>query len=749
MSNVGFATLQVLPSLKNLRKHLQRDADPILSAWAKEAGKTIGDGLAASAGQGIADAVGDALKDGADRGADGLGDSVRESVGDSVRDGFRDGFRDSADDAEEAVARPLRRGVTLALRDGFRQGFRSLFSISQDQGGRMRKSLALGVAGGLINGAKEGFDAAMDAAKGFSKFLSDVGRAGGQAAFAGLTTALQGLGTTVATGGLNLLAGALLAVAAAVPAVLTGFTALAPVVLLAGGLFGSLFTIIAGGVGSVGVFALAFRGLGDAFSEVMEKGKATDETLKKLAPNARKFVKAFAGLRKPLSDLRRAVQDKLFDGLDKSLKSLAKSWLPQLKPMLTDLAARFGKFGKTVMSALGKPDFIRNIREAMLGFGAFLDRLGESMDPLIGAFGKLAKAAGPFLATLGDSLAGAFETFSAWIDKAEKSGALSTFFTDAAKALRDIWDIGGLVLGIAKELISTFFPSSKAASDTFLGGVKHWLGEIKAWLADPENKKKIQEFMDKLGEFVKKATTEWLPAVMDFMTKVDGWATRIESWGATVEGWGQRVSGVFATVRAIVSVSVAAMRAAIDTLTYPLDAAIGAFRRLRTGAEGQLRALLGVVSSIPGRILAALGGLGGMLYGVGANIVQGLISGIRDMIPSAASVARSLAGSVRAAAESALGINSPSRVFMKIGGFVAEGMALGIDKGTPRVTKAVTAMTRVPDTARATAGPDWQAAPSAAPSSTAYHLHDSRATIAQLEALQARQAILARAGRAR
>ncbi|MFG3715805.1 hypothetical protein [Micromonospora sp. NPDC047730] len=699
MSNVGFATLQVIPSLKNLRRHLKKEADPILAGWAKEAGETIGDGLAKSAGGGIAEAVGAALREGVDQDSDRLGEMLRETFRESVRRGVGDGVRNGADDAEDLVDRPLRRSVRRATAAGFRAGFRAMFTGSQDQGDRLRRSIGLGIAGGIANGAKEGFEAAMDSARTFVKFTGQVGSAVASAAVAGVATALQGIGTTVATGGLNLLVGALLAIASALPIVLTGFTALAPLVLLAGGLFGSLFTIIAGGVGSVGVFALAFRGLGDAFSEVMEKGKATDETLKKLAPNARKFVKAFAGLRKPLSDLRRAVQDKLFAGLDNTLKSLAKSWLPALKPMLGDLATRFNRFAKTIAEALGKPDFIRNIREAMIGFGFFLDRIGEATGPLIKTFGQLAKAAGPFLASLGDNLARALEKFSAWVDKAEKSGALNDFFTNAAKALRDIWDIGGLVIGIAGELIDTFFPSSKKASDTFLGGVKYWLGEIKAWLADPANKQKIQEFMDKLGEFINKAVTEWIPAVIDFMMKVDEWGQRIESWGNTIERWGLRVSTAFTSAQVIVSGQIAAMRAAIDTLTAPIEAAIGAFLRLRNGAAGHLGALLGLVSSIPGRILAALGGLDDALYGVGANIVRGLVAGIRAMIPSAQSIARTLASSVRAAAENTLGINSPSKVFARIGGFTAEGMVRGIERGTPKVTKAVNAMVAAPNVA--------------------------------------------------
>lgn len=64
----------------------------------------------------------------------------------------------------------------------------------------------------------------------------------------------------------------------------------------------------------------------------------------------------------------------------------------------------------------------------------------------------------------------------------------------------------------------------------------------------------------------------------------------------------------------------------------------------------------------------------------GRNVIQGLINGIKSMMSSAISLISDFASDLAASAKSMLGIHSPSRVFMEIGGYISEGMGLGIHK---------------------------------------------------------------------
>jgi TP901 family phage tail tape measure protein len=99
---------------------------------------------------------------------------------------------------------------------------------------------------------------------------------------------------------------------------------------------------------------------------------------------------------------------------------------------------------------------------------------------------------------------------------------------------------------------------------------------------------------------------------------------------------------------------------------------------VRSSMSGAKAAIQAGVAAIKG----AFSGAAGMLLSAGANIVQGLINGIRGRIGEAAHAAANLAKSVYDSAMHALGVHSPSTVFRDIGMNVVRGLTLGIKNGT-------------------------------------------------------------------
>ena len=79
-------------------------------------------------------------------------------------------------------------------------------------------------------------------------------------------------------------------------------------------------------------------------------------------------------------------------------------------------------------------------------------------------------------------------------------------------------------------------------------------------------------------------------------------------------------------------------------------------------------------------------------YGAGACLVNGFANGIANRSWYAESAAATMASNSVKAANSVLQVNSPSRVFMKIGGFVAEGFAIGIGNKTNEAVSATSDM---------------------------------------------------------
>lgn len=78
---------------------------------------------------------------------------------------------------------------------------------------------------------------------------------------------------------------------------------------------------------------------------------------------------------------------------------------------------------------------------------------------------------------------------------------------------------------------------------------------------------------------------------------------------------------------------------------------------------------------------------------IGGEIVMGLVDGIKEKISSVVEGITDLATSAIDAAKRVLETHSPSEVFKEIGDNVAAGLAIGIDKGTPKVEASSEKMT--------------------------------------------------------
>lgn len=114
--------------------------------------------------------------------------------------------------------------------------------------------------------------------------------------------------------------------------------------------------------------------------------------------------------------------------------------------------------------------------------------------------------------------------------------------------------------------------------------------------------------------------------------------------------------------------------------------ATSAWTRFRTAAATQGTNFLTWVKGLPGRAKSALGSLGRLLISPGADMIRGLISGIKSI--SVSSVLSGIAHSAVSSFKSALGIHSPSRVFRSLGIYVNEGLVDGLTASTARVKAA-------------------------------------------------------------
>jgi hypothetical protein len=156
--------------------------------------------------------------------------------------------------------------------------------------------------------------------------------------------------------------------------------------------------------------------------------------------------------------------------------------------------------------------------------------------------------------------------------------------------------------------------------------------------------------------------------------------------------FGEGLAGVVRVIRGFVEV-------VVGLLTLDLD-------RARQGAlrvwEG-LRAVLSVPLRLGGvawdairsgleQALAWLRGLVDRMKQAGAQLVQGLVEGIRSWASAPVKAVENLASSVWEAIKSRLGIRSPSRVMAHLGMMAALGLAVGLQNMVPRVAQQAEAL---------------------------------------------------------
>jgi TP901 family phage tail tape measure protein len=118
------------------------------------------------------------------------------------------------------------------------------------------------------------------------------------------------------------------------------------------------------------------------------------------------------------------------------------------------------------------------------------------------------------------------------------------------------------------------------------------------------------------------------------------------------------------------------------------------FKNLGKGAKEQTNAAKNAIGSLKAKIMAVFSGAATWLRSAGANIVKGLIGGIRGSAGGVAAAARGVAQTAIAAAKAALKIKSPSKVFKDIGKDVIRGFTEGVKNATT-LKQLTTAMYRV------------------------------------------------------
>jgi hypothetical protein len=202
---------------------------------------------------------------------------------------------------------------------------------------------------------------------------------------------------------------------------------------------------------------LGMQGVGAAVDAAFDPDTKPEELAKAmeaLAPEAREFVKELAGMKGGFKALQLDVQNRLFEGLDKQVKRVARSTLPALERGVDSAASSFNAMARGVAdAAVGLADS-GVLGSAIRSSENALRSLEQVPSEAASSFVRLAAAAGPSMERLADKAADVSTRVAESLARGFESGALQDAINAAVDNLAQLGRIGGNVLGGLGNIIS-------------------------------------------------------------------------------------------------------------------------------------------------------------------------------------------------------------------------------------------------------------------------------------------------------
>lgn len=384
----------------------------------------------------------------------------------------------------------------------------------------------------------------------------------------------------------------------------------------------------------------------------------------------------------------RRVGVQLSDDQEKLVKSLVATGdvMGAQKVILAELTKEFGGAAAAAADPLDKASVAAKNAEESIGVALMpvlvnLSKVAADLAPtLAGIVNVFAALPGPVQSTvvglLGFSFIGG------------KIGKLATGITGLGKA------IGGLGTGVGKGVVG--LGKLVAATGRLIGSMATAAARVAVSAAQM-----VASFVTMAARGIASFVATAARAVVSAATTAAAW---IASAASAVASFVVMAAGAVVNAAIVVAAWLAAAAPFIalglvvaavvlliinnwDTISTATVATWDAIVSFVTGAvstmvdavSGAIETVVGFYVALPGRILGALGDLGGLLRDAGAALIRGLIGGIESMVSTLLSKARDIAGSVVDTIKGVLHIGSPSRVMVDVGQDTMRGFVIGLD----------------------------------------------------------------------
>lgn len=424
---------------------------------------------------------------------------------------------------------------------------------------------------------------------------------------------------------------AILAIGGLIVALLQAVNALVAVLFLIPNLLGAIGL-------QVGVVAIAFQGMGTAIQGAFaaKNAKELRLALRDLTPSAREFVKSLLPLRTLFDDLRRIIQERFFAQLGGVIQRLQAALSPTLIRGFGDLADAMGRFFAQFSRVLASPQFVQFLndlfdvtREWILAFGKSLFGKRGFLQGLI-AMGKTLM---PFMETFGALVLAALDIISELMFRFAESPDTEGWLYDMARTLQDVIN---LTITLGAFLFQFLKGLNEAGGAEVIQLLNDALQELILFLASPLGQKAMEGIVD-LAKIGIASFTGLLIAILAVIGIFEALAEALRSGflpaiAEAVRIFIQAVINAATFLGVWIERIVRAIASFFVWLWGILTTTKNNFSSLVKGAVTMASSLVAQFKAIPGKIISALGNLGGLLFGAGRSLLQGLINGVRNKI---------------------------------------------------------------------------------------------------------------------
>ena len=360
-----------------------------------------------------------------------------------------------------------------------------------------------------------------------------------------------------------------------------------------------------------------------------------------------------------------------------ALEQLSQLSTAEVAANLITLAGSFAVIGGAGLLLTPAIPGILGLAAGLLVLNLACASIGNSFDSVGAGLSKLASdcsSAAPQIKSGVDDIKNALSK----LNDIKGGNFANSIGTSLKNAARDISSASKTITSSIQSLVTSCTAKLKGASSQFSSATKSWGSSMSNGFKGAST-----SVTAAVNSVISSAVNRIRSAGTQFSAASRSWATSIAN------GFRGGSSALTSNLNSLISKCVSQLRSGGSKFSaagkqWARNLASG----FRSGSAGIASA---VRSSISSGVNAARAGASGF-RAAGAAMASGMRAGIMSQAASVAAAARAMVANAVSAAKSAAKIHSPSRVFMEMGRYMDEGLAIGLTKYAGIATKEAVAV---------------------------------------------------------